>query len=222
LVDRKDAPQSVIALVRPGLDAANPSVAPLGRVNTALGGSFTSRLNQDLREEHGWSYGARSRVSSLRTAGMVAAQAAVQTEHTGEALGAMLGDTVAFARDGLTDDEVDKTRSQARAELVETYESVRGASGRLAGNAMQGLPPDYEAKASKVRDLATKAQLAALAKAHFDPSDATIVVVGPEAKVLPQLGVDTLKAAKLGDPIRLDAEGRPVRSAAKSPLEGRR
>ena len=67
LVDRADAPQSVIAVVREGVAASDPKAPLLDLVNTALGGSFTSRLNQDLREEHGWSYGAGS-PSSRRAA----------------------------------------------------------------------------------------------------------------------------------------------------------
>ena len=90
IVDRPDAPQSVLALVRTGVAASDSDAAPLVRVNTALGGSFTSRLNQDLREEHGWSYGARSRFSFTKSRGFFLAQAAVHTEHTGDALKAMI------------------------------------------------------------------------------------------------------------------------------------
>jgi predicted Zn-dependent peptidase len=186
VVDRPDAPQSVLAVGRLGVSSSDPNAPPLVRVNTALGGSFTSRLNQDLREEHGWSYGARSRFGFNKGTGIFAAQAAVHTEHTGEALKAMLADMEQLARDGLTDEEVEKTRLIARGELVDSFESVEAASSRLARNAGVGLSPDHETKASLALDRATKDDLKKLARA-VDPSTAVIVIVGPRARIQPQL-----------------------------------
>lgn len=188
VVDRPDAPQSVIAVARLGVTASEPSARHVVRVNTALGGSFTSRLNQDLREEHGWSYGARSHFSFTKQRGIFTAQAAVHTEHTGDALKAMLGDMGAIAKDGLTGEELAKTRLIARGSLVESFESVEAAAGRLARNAGVGLAPDHEPKASLAVDRATPAELAAAAAAYVDPSRSVIVIVGPRAKIEPQLG----------------------------------
>jgi zinc protease len=187
LVDRPDAPQSVIAVGRRGVKASSPTAPPLVRINSALGGSFTSRLNQDLREEHGWSYGAGSRFSWTQLDGIFSAQAAVHTEHTGDALKAMLADIEALAKDGLTNDEVSKTRQLVRADLVESFEGVESAASRLARNAGVLLPATHEAEASKRLYGATKADLQKLAAQHLDLSAAVIVVVGPKAKVLPQL-----------------------------------
>lgn len=188
LVDRPDAPQSVIAVGRRGVKADSPSAAPLVRVNSALGGSFTSRLNQDLREEHGWSYGASSRFSWTQHEGIFSAQAAVHTEHTGDALKAMLANIEALAKEGLTDEEVAKTRLLARADLVESFEGVETAAARLARNAGVGLGPAHEANASKLLYGVSKADLQRLAGRHLDlGSDSVVVVVGPKAKVLPQL-----------------------------------
>jgi zinc protease len=202
LVDRPGAAQAVVAALRPGI-AASDAVAPaLARVNTAIGGSFTSRLNQDLREQRGITYGAQSRFSSSRGVGQVVAWADVVSDKTGEALAAMLADLHQFAAGGLTDDEVARTRSQSRADLVSAFETVEGIAGRLAADAGLGLGPDFEAKASEARDAAQKADLDALARQYFAPEDAVLVVVGPRATVEPML-------AKLGLPapqIR-DAEG---------------
>jgi len=188
LVDRPDAPQSVIALVRPGVSASDPATPALSRVNAALGGSFTSRLNQDLREEHGWSYGAHSRVSAPRGVGMITAGASVVTDKTIDALKAMLSDVETYSAKGLTDEEVEKTRSQARADLVSAYEGAGTVAGRLATDAMLGLPADYEATASIRRDTATKEMLDRLAAQYFDPTHAMVVVVGPRAKLEGPLG----------------------------------
>ena len=198
IVDRPDAPQSVLAVVRPGVAAGDSDAAPVTRVNTALGGSFTSRLNQDLREEHGWSYGAHSRFSFSKAPGIFSAQAAVHTEHTGDALKAMLADIESLTRDGLTDEEVEKTRLIARGELVESFAGVDAAARRLARHAGIGLPPDHETKASLALDAATKDELKKLAARHIDAKDAIIVIVGPRAKIEPQLkgiGITVLTAS---------------------------
>lgn len=187
IVDRPDAPQSVIAVGRRGVKASSPTAPPLVRINSALGGSFTSRLNQDLREEHGWSYGAGSRFSWTQEEGIFSAQAAVHTEHTGDALKAMLADIEALGKGGLTDEEVAKSRQLARADLVESFEGVEAAASRLARNAGVGLPASHEAEASKLLYGASKADLQKLAAQHLDLSQSVVVVVGPKAKVLPQL-----------------------------------
>jgi zinc protease len=202
LVDRPDAPQAVIAALRSGVAASDPQEPPLWRVNDAIGGSFTSRLNQDLREEHGYTYGARTKYSRSRGPGQLVAWANVVTDKTGDALQAMLADLQKFAEGGLTQDEVERTRSQARGELVSAYQSVEGIAGHLSADASLDLPPDWEATSSAKREGAEKPELDALARQFYDPTDAIIVVVGPRARVQPQID-------KLGlpPPEMRDAEG---------------
>jgi predicted Zn-dependent peptidase len=202
LVDRPDAPQAVIAAVGSGIAASDPDQAVLWRVNDAIGGSFTSRLNQDLREARGYTYGARSRFSVSRGPGQVVSWANVVTDKTGDALGALVGDLNHFAYQGLTDEEVARTRSQSRGELVSIYESVESIAGHLAANASLGLGPDWELASSKRRDVADKAALDALAKRFYDPDHAVLVVVGPSAKVKPMI-----EALGLPPPELRDSEG---------------
>jgi predicted Zn-dependent peptidase len=206
LVDRPDAPQSVIAVVRPGPAASDPALPALVRVNEAIGDGFTSRLNQDLREEKGYTYGASSRFSVSRGPGMVVAWADVVTEKTGDALAAMLADLHKFASGGLTDEELAQTRSQARASLVSGYESVASIADRLSLDASLDLPPEHEAQASRTRDEAPRAQLDALASRFYAPEDAIIVVVGPRARVRPMIDALGLPAPEIRD-----ADGAVVR-----------
>lgn len=200
VVDRPGAPQSVIAVVRTGVAASDADAPALVRVNGALGGSFTSRLNQDLREEHGWSYGARSRFTFTGMPGMFSAYAAVHTEHTGDALKAMLADVKDLADKGLTDEEVHKTALLARAELVESFEGVEAATRRLSRNAGVGLPPDHEARASASLYAATKADLGRLAAKYLDATNAVVVIVGPRAEVARQLEAIGMKALEASGP----------------------
>ena len=211
LVDRpSDAAQSVITVVREGVAAADPKAPLLDLVNTALGGGFTSRLNQNLREEHGWTYGAGSRFSEARGVGSFAARASVVTEATGPALEQMLLELTKMAASGLGDDEVAKVLAQDRADLVQGYEGVGGIAARLAKLSMLGLPPEFDAAASRARQQATRARLGELA-AGVDPKAATIVVVGPRAAVLPQLAKIKLPNGQpLPAPEAWDAEGYPI------------
>jgi zinc protease len=205
VVDRPDAPQVVVAVVRPGVAASSPDIAGLWRVNAAIGGSFTSRLNLDLREEHGYTYGAGSRYSVSRGPGLVVSSANVVTDKAGEALDAMLGDLRKFADGGLTDAEVDKTRSEARGELVNAYETVARISGHLAADASLGLPADYQGTLAKARDAATKSEMDPLAKRYYSPDGAMLVMVGPKAKL--EAVIETLH---LPPPSIRDEEGRVV------------
>ncbi|HLK35179.1 MAG TPA: pitrilysin family protein [Polyangiaceae bacterium] len=206
LVDRPDAPQAVIAVLRPGIAASDAEEPVLFRTNDAIGGSFSSRLNQDLRERHGYTYGARSVFSRSRGPGLVVSMANVVTDKTGDALAAMLEDLKQFASGGLTEDEVERSRSIARGELVGSYESVESIAARLAADVSLGLPPDWEAKASEKRDHAQKTELDALARTFFDPTDAVVVVVGPRARVQPMLEKLGLPAPEIRD-----AVGMPVK-----------
>lgn len=204
LVDRPEAPQSVIAVVRQGVAAGDPRMPLLQLINTALGGSFTSRLNQNLREDHGWSYGAGSAFTQNRGPGAFVAQAAVVREQTGPALKEMLAELSKMAQAGLTQDELAKVQAQDRADLVASYETVSRASLRLGMLSLLGLPPTFDATASQARQQATLPRLAELADA-VDPKTATLVVVGPRQEVLPQL-----QAIGLGEPELWDVEGRPI------------
>lgn len=199
MVDRPDAPQAVVAAVHLGIAASHPEEPALWRVNDTIGGSFTSRLNQDLRESRGYTYGARSRYSRSRGIGQVVSWASVVTDKTGEALAAMLADLKVFADLGMTGEEVERTRSQARGELVGAYESVEAIASRLAADASLGLPPDWQAKSSQMRDDAQKAFLDRIAKELYDPADAIVVVVGPIERVRPQIDKLGLPAPELRD-----------------------
>jgi predicted Zn-dependent peptidase len=83
IVDRPDAVQTVIRFVMPGVKYKDERRTTLRLMNTILGGSFTSRLNQNLREDHGYTYGARSRFSMEPSAGHFIASANVKADVTG-------------------------------------------------------------------------------------------------------------------------------------------
>jgi predicted Zn-dependent peptidase len=208
LVDRPDAPQAVLALARTGISVSDPGEAVLERANLMLGGLFTSRLNQDLREEHGYTYGAGSRLARTRGVGSFVASAAVFTEKTADALKALVADVADYAKGGMTEEESEKTRLQSRGDRVEAFESCDRAAEHLAVDAALGLPPDYEKAAALAAEGATRDTLTKLGAQYFDPAAAVVVVVGPRAKL-----EGSLKAIGYGTLELRDTDGRPVKDS---------
>jgi zinc protease len=205
LVDRPDAPQSVITYAAPGVRASEPDAPLLELVNTALGGSFTSRLNQNLREDHHWTYGASSSFAETRGQGPFVAQAAVFVDSTVPALKELLAEITKMRDGGLTDEEFEKGRARDLTDLIQTNETLDHLVSRLADLAELELPADQDSRASAARQRTTRAELSALAKAHLAPEQASIVIVGPRKVLEGQLG-----ALGLGQPEVWTALGKPA------------
>jgi len=208
VVDRPDAPQSVITYIAPGVRAEDPAAALLELVNSALGGSFMSRLNQNLREDHHWTYGAGSSFVETRGVGPFVAQAAVVTDATVPALRELVGELMKMRDGGPTDDEFQRGRARDLTELIQTQETLGHFVDRLAKLAELGLPPDDDARASLARQRTSRAELASLAKAHLEPARGSVVVVGPR-RVLDA----EASALGLGAPAAWTAQGYPEPAA---------
>jgi predicted Zn-dependent peptidase len=203
-VERLGAPQSVVITVGRGVRADDPDAALLDLVNTALGGSFTSRLNQNLREERGWTYGAGSAFSETRGVGAFITRSSVFSKVTGQAIEQILLELAKMRDQGLTEDELSKVRARDLTDMIQTHETVQGLVGRLASLSELGMPPDADATASRARQQATRAQLDALAKRYLDSEHMTVIVVGP-----PEAAAQ-LDALGLGKAEPWSAEGRPI------------
>jgi predicted Zn-dependent peptidase len=205
LVDRPGAPQTVIHAVRPAARPDDAGRAVRDAVNVALGGSFTSRLNQNLREKHGYTYGARSAFVEEGPETTFVASASVQTEVTGPALVELRRELDGLAG-GLPEPEVVKARETARHRLVEEVQTTRGLAGALAEAVLAGRPADAlrrEAAAFAAVD-ATSAGAVARSGA-FGFAGLTVVLVGDRKAILPQL-----EKAGFPAPTYADVEGSPI------------
>ncbi|HKQ71585.1 MAG TPA: insulinase family protein, partial [Polyangiaceae bacterium] len=193
-------------IARGGPPAADPVYPRLSMLNIALGGSFTSRLNQNLREDHGWTYGVRSRFNAQRGPSMFVVRAAIRADAISPALGETRKEVAKMAKDGVTDPEVEKLRALINGEALETYSTLHSATGTLASNAALGLAPDQDAKDLAAQRSATPADLGQLAAQYLDLSRATVVLVGPK-----EAAVKALEDNGLPKPIFVDGEGRPAK-----------
>lgn len=196
LVDKPGAPQSVI---RAGqvLDASGKDAAllVLRQSNDVLGGSFLSRLNTDLRETKGWSYGVGSGVPEVENRPLYLVNAPVQTDRTGEAIAALIADMREFATTkGVTADELTRTTNGSIRELPGAFESSEAMLGAMQAIVHYGRPDDYYQTLGARFQAMTVADLDRAARAAIDPAKLVFIVVGDAAKVRPQL-------AKLGLPV---------------------
>ena len=206
LVDKPGAAQSEIRIGHSGAPRLSPDYYPLTVLNAILGGQFTSRINLNLREEKGYTYGARSSWSFERGAGPFTASAGVFTAKTDSSL-------IEFMRElrdiggsrPATATEVDF----AKGSLVRSYprriETDAGVAGQLADLAFFGLSPAELTNFVTKTEAVTAADVNRVAKSELHPDQFTIVVVGDLAKI--QAGIEALN---LGPVTVLGPDGRPI------------
>ncbi|MCA9319241.1 MAG: insulinase family protein, partial [Planctomycetes bacterium] len=205
IVHRPDAVQTLIRHYMPSVPDGSKDRVPLLLLDTIFGGSFTSRLNQNLREEHGYTYGVRTGFQMQKTCGWHITSTSVQTEVTGDALRETFTEFKKLRLEGVTEHEVEKARQQRRTELVESLET----SGALLSTvcSLDRLGHDFAELEREMREVAacTKDRLDALAETAYPTERGTLLLVGDREKILPQL-----EGLSLPAPEELDPQGRPI------------
>ncbi len=195
LVNRPDSPQSLIlggqALPVKGTDDLDTLLS----ANENLGSGFLSRLNMDLRESKGWSYGVRGSVNRVAGSVSYTVSAPVQADKTGESVGALIADIKEFlGPKGITTEEFDRTVSGNIRELPGSFEQASDVLTGMQRNDLYGRPDTYyESSASRIRAMTRQGMDAAI-RAVVKPDQFIWVVVGDAKIVKPQL-------EKLGLPV---------------------
>ena len=182
LVDKPGAVQSSIRLGRVGTSWADPQYAATEVMNTLLGGSFTSRLNDNLREQHGYSYGARSAFMRRRTAGLFLAAAEVQTDKTAPAVTEFLRELTRI-RAPATSDEAERARSYAALGYASEFETTQQVAQHMVEKVVYDLPDGFfEQFVPKALGLDPET-IRKAAETTVDPASIALVVVGDRSKV---------------------------------------
>jgi predicted Zn-dependent peptidase len=188
LIDRPQSPQSVI--VGAQLTPVDPrsDVTSLQSANDVIGGNFLSRINMDLRETRGWSYGVNGSVQINEHAVPYIVSAPVQADRTGESIAALEHDFVDFlTKNGVTEEELTRTVANNIQELPGRFESSENVLSAMQAIDLLDRPDNYyELLADKYR-AQTRASLDAAVRAAVDPDAFVWIVVGDAAKVKPQL-----------------------------------
>lgn len=187
IVPRAGAVQSNIRYGRPVIPASNPDFIPLTVADTILGGGFTSRITQDIREDKGYSYSPFSRFDAQRVGGSAFARVDVRNEVTGATLQELAKLYDSMATQPPSEEELTGAKRLVGG-IYLLRNQIQGAlTATLAGYWVDGLPPDflgrYVAEANKV----TADQVQAMGRKYFASKDQSIVVVGDPKAIDAQL-----------------------------------
>ena len=187
LVDRPNAAQTELRIGHAGPPRQHPDRVPLTVLNSALGGKFTSRINLNLRERHGFTYGAYSRFSDRRGPGPFQVSAAVGNGVAGAAAREAIAELARLHEEPLAADELEDTVRYLEGVFPYTLQTVDGIAARLAQLAVFDLPDDYFDRYQERLRAVTREQLSELAREHVHPDRLVVVAVGPAAELRAQL-----------------------------------
>jgi zinc protease len=206
LIDRPNSPQSLV-LAGKVLDAkGSDDLLTLRAANEIFGGDFLSRINMDLRETKGWSYGVRSQVSGAEDRVPFFMFAPVQTNQTGPSIKVLMDQLADFnGAKPVTPDELDKTIKGNVLELPGSYEQSAAVLAQMQADRLNKRPFTYaETLAGKYSALTAKG-LNDEMRAKVDPAKITWLVVGDAAKVKPQLETLGLPIEMVGEAANTNA-----------------
>jgi zinc protease len=187
VLDRPGSVQSEIRVGHVGVARSNPDVFPLTVVNTVLGGAFTSRLNLNLRERNGFTYGVRSRFSLRSRPGAFHVQTAVGTEVTAPAVREIVVELEGLVRDGPSTEEVEAARDYIAGTFPLQIETAGQVASRITELVVYDLAEDYhDTYRDRIRAVDAPEAHRAAAR-HVRPAEAQVVVVGDASSVAPSL-----------------------------------
>jgi zinc protease len=177
LVDKPGAAQSQIRIGWIGVPRSTPDYFPILVLNTILGGSFSSRLNMNLREQHGYAYGAGSSFDMRSSAGPFVASAGVQTDKTSEALKEFFNELTGILKP-VPPDELTRAKNYVALRFPTGFETTGDISRRLEDALVYHLPDDYFSKYVQNIEAVTAADVQRVAQKYVQPNRFAVVVVG--------------------------------------------
>ena len=183
LVDRPGSVQSEIRIGHIGQDRSTKDYFPLIVANTILGGAFTSRLNANLREKNGFTYGIRSSFQYRRSAGPCGVSTAVGTEVTADAVREAVFEVEKFVTEGPSQEEIESSRDYIAGVFPLRFETTDHIASHVVNTLVYGLPDDYyQSHRERVR-MVTQDDVHQAVVRCIRPDEMTIVIVGDAESV---------------------------------------
>lgn len=204
LIDKPGAAQSSFRIGSVGVARSTPDYFPIEVMNTALGGSFTSRLNQVLREDKGYTYGASSRFDMRKYGGLFTASAEIVSAKSDSALVDFMKQLRGI-RDTIPEMELSKTKRYLQLELPSAFETTGDIAMRLGDVALYGLPLDYYNHVVDQIGAVTQGDAQRVGAKYIDPTHLTVLIVGDRKSI-----EGPIKALNIGPVVFRDANGNPV------------
>lgn len=187
IVDKPGSVQTVVRFFLPGPSYKTPDRVPLSMLNTILGGSFTSRLNQNLREKNGYTYGARSNFAMAPTTGYFSSGANVKAEVTGASIKEFFNEFKLLRDKGVSDDEAAKAAQQERTETIQAFQGLRGILGVATVLDRNGLPFSTIGEDLSMIGRVDAGRLSTLSKTATPLESGVIILVGDKKLILEQI-----------------------------------
>ncbi|HYD25476.1 MAG TPA: pitrilysin family protein [Croceibacterium sp.] len=204
VIDRPNSPQSVLLLARVlPLTGMQQGMEPLELANEVIGNGFLSRLNMDLREDKGWTYGIRSSLESVAGPRALTVFTPVQSDRTADSIRLILDDMRAFATaKGVDETELQRVTDGNIRGLPNSFQTNSQVLGALLANQQFGRPDNYQAMLPTIYRGIDAAAIDAAARQYLAPENLAIVVVGDRAQIDDQLAslgmeIEYLKAEDL-------------------------
>ncbi len=204
LIDKPGAAQSSFRIGAIGVPRSTKDYFALSVMNTILGGTFTSRLMQNLRETHGYTYGARSRFDMRRSAGPFTASAEVVAAKTDSGLVEFMKELNAI-RDTVPAVELNKAKRFLQLSMPSDFETTQQIANQLIPVVLYGLPLDYYNNYVGNIESVTQADVQRVAKQYINPASLAIVIVGDRKNI-----ESGLKAVNAGPLTIRDFFGQPI------------
>jgi zinc protease len=205
IVDRPGAQQTMVRLLQLGVGRATPDYPAIEVMNSELGGLFSSRINLNLREEHGYTYGASSMFVYRRSQGYFATGGGIRTDATAPAVTEILKEIRRMIDTPMKADELSLAKDSQSRSLPGMFEASSGAAGALSEISLYDLSRDYFEKLPDRLNAVTAEDAEAAAKKYLYPDRMILICVGDRAKIEPEL-----KKLDLGGIEIRDADGKII------------
>jgi zinc protease len=199
IVDRPGAQQTMVRMLELGVDRATPDYPALEVMNSELGGLFSSRINLNLREEHGYTYGAGSSFVYRRSLGYFAVGGGIRTDVTAPAVTEILKEIHRMMDTQMKPDELSLAKDSQSRSLPGMFETNNGEAGALSEIFVYNLAPDYFSTLPERLNAVTAEDAEMVAKKHLHPEQLILVCVGDRAKIEPELVKLDLGAVEIRD-----------------------
>jgi predicted Zn-dependent peptidase len=217
LVDRPGSVQSNIIVTHPGPSRSNPDTPEINVMNATLGGGFSGRLFQNLRERHGWTYGAYSAFDLQKFGGDFSANAETRNEVTAPAIQETLAEMKRLQSEPVPDNELELQREYNVGNYLLSLENAARTAQRVQDIELYGLEPDFYKKYATRMAATSSSQVLELARHYLSVENVAIVVVGEASQVQPELQ-KIGKVVVYGQDLKLRGDGAAIAPApAKAP-----
>ncbi|WP_420129272.1 M16 family metallopeptidase [Longimicrobium sp.] len=183
LVDRPGSVQSAIRIGQAAIGAEDPDYLRLAALTQVLGGAFNARINQNLRERHGWTYGAFANYSALRGGGTLFINSSVRTNATDSAVAESVREFRRIVDEAVPAEELAGAAGNLAGSFPASVQTVQGLAQRMQNLLVWGLPMDFYAAYGPRLAAMTPADISAVGRARLTPSAVTVVVAGDLATI---------------------------------------